>query len=223
MKMKMFIVAISAALFLAAVPAFAEDLVVTNKSSQWKLLNLEATKGIWNVQKPVALQNGGIGFSLGDKADNWYSIYFLTQVGDITDKTITATVALDVEAGTLFWTRSTTCANDGADAYVRLHFQKLDNGRYASTDYWWSNQDAVKLSELVPDGTITISASTKDPGAWQDINGGETGSVKPLEFADMLKAKKMIGVSFGSSCRWASGVATTGGGGMFKLLSYTVN
>jgi len=200
--------------------AFAQDLTVVNRPNQWKLQNIEATKLIWNVQKPSGLDSGGIAFTFGEVVDNWFSVYFLTQAGDITSKTITATIGLDVEADTLFFTRSIACAN--TPAYVRLHFQKLDNGVWESTDYWWSNAVSVDLSTLVTGGTATITANTADFSQWQDINGGETGAVKPVEFAALLAAKKSLGISFGSTCRWASGVAVTGGGGTFKLLSYTI-
>lgn len=202
--------------------AQATDLTVVNRPNQWKLLNLEATKGIWNVQKPSGLDDGGIAFTFGDVLDNWYSIYFVTHAGDITNKTITATFELDVTADTLFFTRSTACANTGVDAYVRLHFQKLDNGVWEYTDYWWSNAVAVNLNDLKGGGTLTITADTGDGSQWQDIIGGETGLVKPAEFAALLAAKKSLGVAFGSACRWASGVAVTGGGGTFKLRSFTI-
>lgn len=142
--------------------AFAQvtDLTVVNRPNQWKLLNLEATKSIWNVQKPSALDGGGIAFTFWDRSDNWYSIYFVTQAGDITNKTITATIALDVAVDTQFWTRSIACENTGDDAYVRLHFQKLNNGVWDYTDYWWSNAVAVNLVDLVAGGTLTISANT---------------------------------------------------------------
>jgi len=218
-------------LFPVAALAQGEDLTQTRRPNQWKVFNLEAEKNISNVQKPSALDGEGIQFTLGDTVDKWYSIYLLTIAGDITNRTITAVVTVETDPATKFFTRRhDQCLNDGDDVYVRLHFQKHDNGvtcptcQYAvvNTDLWWSNKVAIKLSDLKTGGPLTITASTAVPGDWQAI-GGETGATHPDEFAAMLTAKKYLGLAFGCGARWSRGVAVTGSGeSVFKLLSYRI-
>jgi hypothetical protein len=229
---------------LLAVPASAEDLTVTRKPNQWKLNNINKTSLIWHVQKPVASTPNGIEFSFLDQADDWYSLYLKTNYNeDLTDKTITATIAVTSSADTSFWTRSTACENDGNDAYVRLEFQSTTSGTFSSNDYWWSTGEnslnLFNLAESSAEGILSFRTSG-DRGAWSNICGkgaddttvytgpdcvgGVYPAVSPYDgFTAALKNVKLIGVAFGSSCRYASGVAVTGtDGGTFQLRSYTI-
>jgi hypothetical protein len=138
---------------------------------------------------------------------------------DLTGKTITAIVDVVATTGTKFWTRTSSCANTGADAYVRLEFQSA-TGNYNASDYWWSTS-SLNLSTLAISGPSTLSFSTTDPSAWSNIDG-QTGADDPAGFAAALKNVKEIGVAFGSSCSYASGVNVSGGTASFQLLSYTV-
>lgn len=220
--------------------AAAEDLAVDQRANQWKVYNINAATYVYHIQKPASLAAGGMEFPLLDKADGWFTNYLLANPGtkDISGKTITATVNLAATAGTLFYTRSTTCPNSGVDAYVRLEFQDVTAGNYGPNDYWWSTGDnSLNLSSLAIGGPQMLSISTADRAKWTNIAGrpatdttapwtnydGTIQTVSPYDgFTDALKKVKQIGLAFGSSCRYASGVATDGGSGTFQLLNYRV-
>ena len=102
------------------------------------------------------------------------SVYLLTNVAksDLSNTTITATVSVTATAGALFDTNSTTCANTGVDAYVRLEFQSTRSRPYSPSDYWWSTwANSLKLSTLAAQGPGTLQYSTANPAAWSNING----------------------------------------------------
>jgi hypothetical protein len=62
--------------------------------------------------------------------------------------------------------------------------------------------------------------STTDPGAWSNI-GGQTGLQDPAGFAAAMKGVKQVGLAFGSSCRYASGVAVAGSG-RFDMTNFSI-
>lgn len=202
-----------------ATSALAGDLAVKN----WRVFSILPTAPVWDIDKAQSLPDGGVEFPFQQQDDDSYAVYLHANYNvDLTGKTITATVGVDVSGDTQFWTRSTACDNNGDDAYVRLEFQSVNQGPWGPSDYWWSTGgNYVKLSDLVPSDSQTLSISTADLSKWSNING-QLASADPDGFAKALKNVKQVSLAFGSICSYASGVAVTGGGGTFQLLSYTI-
>ena len=139
---------------------------------------------------------------------------------------ITADVSWD--SGT-YKTRSTIHTG----AYVRLEFQATSSGTYDSNDYWWYtfSLDLNALSE----GTLTAALTdrehwlnqsgklatntTEDWQQWQ----GDIVHMSPYDgFTKAMKNVKEIGLCFGSSGSYASGVAKTVSPGTFTVSSFTI-
>ena len=219
------------------------DVAFASKTSpNWRVYNgLPATAKFWDINSLQALQ-GGVGrfpFQTypGDTTGSFAIYVLLNYNNDITGKTITTTFNISGPP-TAFFTRSTTCPNTGTDAYVRLEFQDVSAGPYDSNDYWWST-DNFALSSLTGDATLTVSTGTTDANRahWTNQNGmsandqttnwvdwtGDTVATSPYNgFTKALKNVKQLGLSFGSSCRYASGVAANVAGGAFNLKSFTI-
>ena len=227
-------------LLLATVPAFAGDFAVKN----WRVYNvMPATSKYWDIYKAQSLPGGGLQFPFQPfetLTTGSFAVYLLANYNfDLTNKIITANFAVDVTTGTTFWTRSTDCANTGVDAYVRLEFQDVAAGPYDSNDYWWSTgANSVNLSQLATYPSLgVLSISTADRSKWSNQAGKSaedttapwtdwTGAIvveSPYDgFTAALKKVKEITLSFGSECRYASGVAVSDGNGNFLLTNFTV-
>lgn len=225
-------VALTALAFMAlsaSVPALAASPSATDLSANsWRVFNIDTSvPKLWDINKAEALSTGGVEFpfqtstTAGDwLGTGWFTVYLKTNYNrDLTGKTITAIVDVVAPAGTSFWTRTSACANAGTDAYVRLEFQSA-TGNYNASDYWWSTGNTWNLSTIANVPT-TLSLSTNDAALWSNISG-QTGADDPAGFAAALKNVKEIGVAFGSSCSYASGVNVSGGTASFQLQSYTV-
>jgi hypothetical protein len=232
-------VALTALAFMAlsaSVPALAASPSVTDlsaKANTWRVFNIDdSVPKLWDINKAEALSTGGVWFPFQTSTTagawdgtGWFTVYLKTNYNrDLTGKTITAIVDVVAPAGTLFWTRTSACANAGSDAYVRLEFQSA-TGTNDASDYWWSTGSTWNLSTIanstIANVSTTLSLSTNDGAFWSNMNG-HTGIQDPIGFAAALKNVKEIGVAFGSSCRYASGVNVSGGPASFQLQSYTV-
>jgi hypothetical protein len=202
-----------------ATSALAGDLAVKN----WRVFSILPVAPVWDIDKAQSLPDGGVEFPFQQRDDDSYAVYLHANCNvDLTGKTITATVGVDVSGDTQFWTRTTACENTGDDAYVRLEFQSVNQGPYGPSDYWWSTGgNNLNLSALAALSPQTLSISTTDLSKWSNING-QLASADPVGFAKALKNVKQVSLAFGSLCSYASGVAVTGGGGTFQLLSYTI-
>ena len=210
------------------VPVFAAQPTTTVLSANnWRVFNIDTSvPKLWDINKAAAQSGGGVQFPFQTSTTagawdgtGWFSVYLKTNYNrDLTGKTITAIVDVVAPVGTLFWTRTSACANDGTDAYVRLEFQSA-TGNYDASDYWWST-NSLNLSTLATSGPTSLSAST-DGANWTNLNG-DSGIVDSAGFAAALKNVKEIGVAFGSSCSYASGVNVSGGTASFQLNSFKV-
>ena len=211
------------------VPVFAANPTTTNLSANnWRVFNIDTSvPKLWDINKAEALSNGGVEFPFQTSTTGgawvgtgWFSVYLKTNYNvDLTGETITANVDVVASTGTLFWTRTSACANTGTDAYVRLEFQSA-TGNYDASDYWWST-NSLNLSTLATSGTATLLSASTDGANWTNLNG-QSGITDSAGFADALKNVKEIGVAFGSSCSFASGVNVSGGKASFQLNSFKV-
>ena len=213
---------------LVAAPVFAGDFLGQN----WRVFNVKPdTSSYWDINKPKALSGGIVEFPVQKfltKTTGSYVVYLHNNynVALTEDKTITATVSWD--PGT-YETRS--AVHPGA--YVRLEFQDTSSGLYDSNDYWWYT---VPL-DLNSGSGGTITAPLNDRGHWLNQSGklatdtttnwrqwqGDIVAMSPYDgFTRAMKNVKEIGLSFGSSGSYASGVAMVGGTGTFKVINFTI-
>jgi hypothetical protein len=226
-------VALTALAFMAlsaSVPALAASPSVTDLSANtWRVFNIDTSvPKLWDINRAEALSStGGVQFpfqtsTTGGAWDGtgWFTVYLKTNYNrDLTGKTITANVNVVASDDTRFWTRTSACPNTGIDAYVRLEFQSA-TGNYDASDYWWST-NSLNLSTLASSGTAALLSASTDGANWTNLNG-KSGITDSAGFAAALKNVKEIGVAFGSSCSYASGVNVSGGTASFQLQSYTV-
>ena len=214
------------------------DVAFASKDNpNWRVYNaMPATAKFWDINQLQAL-DGGVGTFPFQQYDSpttgSFAIYLLLNSNyDITDKIIAANVAISGTPGAFYTRSGTTCSG----AFVRLEFQDVTAGPYDSNDYWWS-ANAVDLSTLTTDQALSASTADANRANWTNQAGlpatnttpnwtdwtGATVALSPYDgFTKALKNVKQLGLSFGSSCRYASGVAVQNTGAAFDLLSYTV-
>ena len=219
--------ALTVAVALLAVGASPSGAGSTFARSNWQVLTIRASDNAWvGPVKAARTGTGGVRFgfeSFSSTSSGRFSVYLQTGAAnlDLTGRTVSAEMSEAVTAGSQFFTRSTSCANSGTDAYVRLLFRSTTSGTYGPSDYWWSVAN-VNLSSLATQSSATLSVSTADPSAWTNING-QSGADDPTGFANAAKRVKVVGLAFGSSCRYASGVGIASGSGSFELRSFGVS
>lgn len=203
------------------------------KNKNWRVYNVEpATNSFWDINKAQSDGSGGLQFPFQQfvsKSTGSFAVYLLNNYNvDMTDKIITANVSWTPGA---YETRSTVCSG----AYVRLEFQDVTAGPYDSNDYWWST-DNLDLNTAPTSGQLL--ASLADRTAWTNQAGLSATNTIPnwIDWTDDLvvlspsdgftkavKNVKQIGLSFGSSCGYASGVAVVGtAAASFHMTSFTV-
>jgi hypothetical protein len=233
MKIKIVALAFASALALAAlVTAFAASSSDVGKN--WRVYNGEpAASSFWDIN-PVKTTADGVQFPVQQfesPSTGSFAIYLLNNYNvDMTGKTISAT-DMNWTGGT-YETRSTVFPG----AYVRLEFQDTTSGTYSSNDYWWY-KGSLDLN-AVQSGNLT--ASLADRANWTNVCGqiatdviaqpgpncvgGTDPAVSPYDgFTNAVKNVKLVGLSFGSSGSYASGVALDGGTGTFTLSTFTIN
>jgi len=222
--------------------ATAFSQINLGKNVNWRVYNYEpATKFLWDINK-AAVSSGGIQFpiqSFVDPTHGSFAVYLYANYNvDITGKIMTATATWT--SGT-YETRSTVAVSgcEGTPGYARLEFQDVTSGPYSESDYWWSTGIATPLAlDLNAAQTGTLTASLADPTLWSNLCGhlandtnlypdcitGNAGTMTPAAgFAKATKNVKLVGLAFGSSCRYASGVAIAGTSvGNFTVSTFTI-
>lgn len=205
------------------VPAFASNGLGKN----WRVYNVKpATNSFWDINKLASSGTFPIQ-EFQSETTGSFAVYVLNNYNiDMTDKTLSTTV--DWSPGT-YKTRSTTCGG----AFVRFEFQDVTAGPYDSNDYWWSTV-SLDLNALI-EGTLVASLAdrtlwtnqagkpaTDTTSDWTDWTGA-TVAMSPYDgFTKAMEDVKQVGLSFGNSCSYASGVALFGGAGTFTMSSFTI-
>ena len=133
----------------------------------WKVLGLGSSGHTW-TSKPAQAFADGIGFAFG--SGNPDTKLFLTShpgsglLGDLTGKTLTATVTITGTATAFTYYKEGDPENDGkcgtpAPASVRLYFEGKTN--FENNHQWWSNPQAYTLTSHVGDAlTVTVPLDT---------------------------------------------------------------
>ena len=198
--------------------------------TQWRVYNLKPdTNSLWDINK-VKSGEGNLGeFPIQQfisTTSGSFAVYLLTNYNnDITGKTFNANVA---------WTPGPYKTRANSGAYVRFEFQDTTAGQYDSNDYWWST---VSLDLNNPESD-SLAASLSDRNQWTNQSGksasndtenwqqwqGDIVHMSPYDgFTKAMKNVKQLGLSFGNSGSYASGVALDGKTGTFTLIDFTIN
>jgi hypothetical protein len=231
--MKKILAAMTAALMMVALAgsALAAPPTTSLMGQAWKVYNVKpATSSYWDINKVKLDANGTLSFPIQQfvsPTTGSFAVYLLDNYNvNITDKVLNADLAWT--AG-IYETRSTVCAG----AYVRFEFQDVTAGRYDSNDYWWStvnfdlNTATIgTLNASLQDRTLWTNqagrSATDNTAPWTDWTGA-TVAMSPYDgFTKAMKNVKQLGLSFGSSCTYASGVALDGKTGTFTVSAFTV-
>jgi hypothetical protein len=207
------------------------------KNKNWRVYNVEpATNSFWDINKAQSDGNGGLQFPFQQfvsPTEGSFAVYLLNNYNvDMTGNTITSTMSWT--SGT-YQTRSTS--TDCSGAYVRLEFQDVASGPYDSNDYWWSTFN-LDLNSSTHGSSLTASLAERT--LWTNQSGkraddatpnwvewqGDIVAMSPYEgFTKAVKNVKQVGLSFGNSCSYASGVAVVGtdaDAASFHMTSFTV-
>jgi len=151
--------------------------------------------------------------------------------GDLSSKTLSATVEVDNGSGTFQHRDGGSCTPD--ETFVRFFFVSPkasgpacptggsalppDTGFY--TQFWWSNPVHVTLA-TDPQVMMTISQPVNALG-WSDWNGkpnNDPSCTPAIEeaFQVAIHNVQTVGLSFGVGCFFENGVTTSDGEGTFK-------
>ena len=210
MTAALMMVALVSSVAVAKTPGSSGSLI----PGQWKVYNIKAATSSWDINK--AQQVGTtLQFPIQQfltKSTGSFAVYLLDNynVSLTTSQTLSATMTWT--AGP-YVTRGP--ATDGA--YVRFEFQDVTAGPYTASDYWWSTASL----DLNASTSGTLSVSLANCALWTNMDG-ISACVDTVGFANAMKNVKQLGLSFGSSGTYASGVALDDGTGTFTVLAFTV-
>ena len=207
--------------------AVAGDLT----SENWRVFNAApATAYFWDIDHVTHDSSGALTFPINafdTKTTGSFVVYLINNYNnDLTGKALEATMSWT--QGT-YDTRSEACGG----AYVRFEFQDTTSGPYDSNDYWWSAASfdlnatasgtlAASLADRASWSNISGKFATDETANWVDYNGNVIADSPYDGFTRALTNVKQLSLSFGSSCRFASGVALVGGNGKFTVSSFEV-
>ncbi len=195
---------------LAAGPAMAD-------ASSWKVYNYNPSGQALAPVAPSSVSGNTVSFNF---TANTYTALLATSdnslTGDLTGKTLTATVSWTGVTGTFQEQNGGGCIPDSQ--YVRLYFATPG---FAYTHYWWSNPVHVDL--VGPGGgptTMSVSLTATDStraSQWSDWNGQLANSSAAVNAAFNAAVAKVstVGLSFGGGCFFENGVTTSDGSGTF--------
>ncbi len=233
MDLKKFLAGSFAGVFIAGAfvtaPVFATQK--TNLTgNQWRLLDVVTLpNGGTNFMTSHPSYSGGVAsFTLPASADG-YMVYMLGNYNnDLTDKAIKVTADWNKSDG--YTTRSQNCGG----AYGRIELQDTTSGTYNSNDYWrytgqvfdLNKQQSGTVMAPLDDRAHWINQSGKpatDTGInWKELQGDIVATSPYDGFTSAIKNIKQLGLAFGSSCRYASGVANDNNA-VFNLEDYSIS
>jgi len=227
------ICALFATVGIASSAAFASGPAYPALAGKWQIGAFTADGG-FAVQEARPLPGKGVQFAFLDRPD---TIILLTDhpaykgrlLGDLTGKTLSATVGADVTAGTQF-TYFGEPDGSGKPANVRLYFETdLSLGPIVCpcqdkgwSSFWYSNPMRLDL-EALKAGPVTLSVPL-DPTQWAD--GQEVPATADAahlsDFAQAVAHVDHIGLTFGGGRHFHNGVGIVPGtgSGSFLLLAY---
>lgn len=217
-----------------ATGAYADDL----SNQPWRIYSRVFTPKLWDISRANTIPTGGVSFAFSQflTADSGaFAVYLMNNYNRDMTKKSSIQASFDWTAGT-FHTRSTTYPG----AYVRIWLQDVASGPYDSNDYWWCHSSTNPVFDVSLDtgSTGSISCDLTDRSQWMNQAGryandtttnwtdwtGTVVAMSPYDgYTHALKNVKQLGLSFGSSGSYASGVAADVTPSRFNLRSFTIN
>lgn len=193
-------------MFVAALVVALTALPISAASTTWKLYSFNASG--YHLRADVASnpRTGVVSFNF--PTDTFTGAAYLTTTkvgnfGDLTGKTMSATVGINADPSTTFLAWE-TCATPS----VGLYFETKTTGTFNPSAYWWSS-DRHQLSSILNHPTLLSTVLTA--GNWTNYNGGTDG------FAAAAANVVAWGVSFGGCGWYANGVAASNASAVFTL------
>ena len=214
MRRLLFAISTAAIAALVTAPSFAGAA----SSSAWKVYDYNSSG---HSITPTSATSTGTDNASFNFEQNVYTAQLVTTaktlVGDLTDQTVNATVAVSGVTGTFVDQNGGGCTPDNQT--VRLFFTTKNPG-FNYTDYWWSNPVSYQLTG---NGTGTLSVSLGDPSQWSDWNGqkGDSSTSVTDAFNAAVANVQTIGLSFGGGCFFENGVTTSDGSGTFAITGFS--
>jgi hypothetical protein len=199
-----------------------------NAASKWKVWTYNPSNRAFKGSVPATTSGNVVAtFAFPLSPDTALLItdhgsYKGTLLGDLTGKTVKATVSASAPGGLFTYYGQGTPDNPcGTPASVRFFFQTKSPASFAETDYWWSNP-VFKPLATIPTAT-PMSAPLSDGHQWSDFNGhfGDD-PVYAAAFQEAVKNVTSVGLSFGGGCFFENGVGAPNGGS-FTLWSFSTS
>ena len=231
-KLRVMVVAVAC---VAGVSATRADELA---NEPWRVYNRVFTSKLWDINRASPLPSGGVSlaFSPFDTTTTGsFAVYLMNNYNRDLTKKNTISAIFDWTPGT-YRTRSTTYPG----AYARIWLQDVASGPYDSNDYWWCHSASTPLYDVSLNDTSTgsISCNLEDRTQWMNQAGryatdtttnwtdwtGLIVALSPYDgFTKAKKNVKQLGLSFGSSGSYASGVAVEISPAQFNLRSFTID
>jgi hypothetical protein len=204
------------------------DLVADDENN-WKAQDIfTQPSGVpgWYVRKPVQT-DVGLELSFNQASSGEFTVYFHNIMAeDLTGMKIRAVFEIrqDSTEVPLFIARA-----DDSAVQMRLQFQTT-SGSWEPEDYWWSYYSFVTLTSYaagVPTANTKVLNTELtfevplDPALWLRLDG-VLGSTDVPSFEKAVADIQEIGLSFGRSESYASGVALTQGEATLVLKHYEI-
>jgi hypothetical protein len=208
-------------------------------SSPW-LLYSWASNGNYNPSSAFGSGGDVSTFSFPTARRNAAFPAFLTTavdsavLGDLTGKSITATVGLTTTGNPVFcyggntpWSSWNTCP---VPANTRLYISTnpaaydLQDATLHESDYWWSSGPSAVATIDANTGTVVLT-DTFDPTHWSNAQGHSAADpAYTAAFQAAVANVRQIGVGFGGGCFFDVGIAVlpNTGTAVFHLINFSV-
>ncbi len=223
--------AASVTALVIASPAFAEGFAQgkgSKAAANWKVEARNASGRALNATVATSYPDGGIGFempTLENPEEPQGSATFLATdhpgplLGDLTGKTITATV--EIEGEDPVFTYDSFGYSCSRPASVRFIVEGNTQGPFNPADYWWSNPVGATLESLV--GKSATLSVPLEGSQWSNYYGHFGTGEEAEAFAASVADVTDIGLSFGGGCFFSNGAGLASGSATFHLLSFSVH
>ena len=190
------------------------------------------TDGSFGVERAAPLPPGGVTFRFLDRPDTIFLVtsnaaYRGSLLGDLTGRTLSARIGVDVAQGTQFGYFGEPDGS-GVGATVRLYFETNESlgaitcpcQDKGNASFWYSSPIFVELDALIA-GDVTLAASLA-PSMWADAQEvpGDADAEQAALFEQAVRDVGFVGLSFGGGRHFHNGVGVSAGSGSFQVFSF---
>lgn len=213
--MKRFLLFLPLLLLIAAKPA-------PPNPGGWKQFDTNLSR--WT---PSSAQGIGGDVATCQISDVWanYTAFLVTNLtANILGKTITATFTVEVDSGDPGYVYGGWQIYPGGTPSARLYFSRHSDytikGYKADRSGYWFASNWVQVDDLLM--TVSISTSVQ-PANWSESFGGNGANPQfTAAFNATAQSPVSVGIAFGGSNFYDTGVGTTNGSAVLHLTSFTI-